>query len=56
MISIHHEKQITGTGQDNSKPFWLFNPKWTLRKYIDIIEHIFMATNEATIHKNTLPH
>lgn len=56
MISIHHDKQIIGTGWENSKPFWLFNPKWTLRKYIDIIECIFIGTNEATIHKNTLSH
>lgn len=41
MISIHHEKQIIGTGQENSKPFRLFNPKWTLRKCIIITEHIF---------------
>lgn len=51
MISIHHEKQITGSGRENSQPFWLFNPAWTLRECIDIIQHIFVATNEATIHK-----
>lgn len=53
MISIHHEKQITGSGRENSQPFWLFNLTWTLRECIDIIDHIFVATNEAIIHKKT---